>query len=107
MDKAQYYELCEALGTEPIESEIPVEMSDLPYLAQQGVHLYYLLKDVWDPVGGNFMGKDTTNLFKYLDLYDITDKSEQLIIIDIIGIMDRCRSEIIRIKQKAQEPSRT
>ena len=30
MTKEQYFEMCEALGNEPAESEIPIEFDDFP-----------------------------------------------------------------------------
>ena len=71
MTKDRYFEMCEALGSEPEESEIPIDMEDFPEEVQQAFQIYYLLKDNWDTMGGNYLGKDTSTLFNFFDLYDI------------------------------------
>lgn len=104
MTKERYFEMCEALGSEPLESEIPIEIDDFPEEVQQAFQIYYLLKDIWDTMGGNYLGKDTTTLFNFFDLYDI-DKPNRLIIVSLIQQMDYARSRLISQKQKAKEPS--
>lgn len=104
MTKERYFEMCEAIGSEPLESEIPIEIEDFPEEVQQAFQIYYLLKDIWDTMGGNYLGKDTSTLFNFFDLYDI-DKPNRLIIVSLIQQMDYARSRLISQKQKAKEPS--
>ncbi len=104
MKKETYFEMCEALGTTPVDEEIPVELSDLPELAQQAVQLYFVMKDVWDPMGGNYLGKDTSIVFQLFDLYDV-EKPERLLMMSFFQVLDSARSELIKAKQKANEPS--
>ena len=104
MTKDTYYEMCEALGTEPIESEIPVEIDDFPTEVQQAFSLYYSLKDMWDSMGGNYLGKDTSNLFNYFDLYE-TEKPDRLFILSLIQTMDYTRSKMINDKIRTNKPS--
>ena len=35
MTKEMYFEMCEALGNDPVESEIPVELDDFPLEIQE------------------------------------------------------------------------
>ena len=104
MTKAQYFEMCEMLSSEPINSEIPVEIDDFPELVQTAFTLYYMLRDIWDPMGGNYMGKDMSSIFDFFDLYEI-DKSERLLMLTFIRQMDGCRSKVISDRQKAREAS--
>jgi len=104
MTKEHYFEMCEALGSEPEESEIPIDMEDFPEEVQQAFQIYYLLKDNWDTMGGNYLGKDTSTLFNFFDLYDI-EKPNRVLILSLIQQMDYARSKLISQKQKAKEPS--
>ena len=104
MTKDAYFELCEALGTEPVESEIPVELSDLPEIVQEAFGIYHLLRDIWEPMSGTYIGKDTSNIFNFFELYDL-EKAEQRIIITIIKIMDNERAKLIKQDTKTNKPS--
>ena len=104
MTKESYYEMCEALGTEPVESEIPVELSDLPAIVQEAFGIYQLLRDIWDPMSGNYLGKDISTIFNFFELYDV-EKVEQRIIIAIIKVMDTARIKLIKQDTSTTEPS--
>ena len=95
--------MCEALGTEPLDSEIPVDFGDFPIFVQESLNFYSLLKDVWDPMGGNYLGKDMSMLFEIFKLYDL-ENAEKLLHISIIQQLDSVRSKIIHNK-KAQKTS--
>jgi hypothetical protein len=58
MDKQAYFEMCEMLGSEPLEDEIPIEIDDFPGLVQEALHLYSYLSDIWEGMSGTYMGKD-------------------------------------------------
>lgn len=98
--------MCEALGSDPIEDEIPVELNDFPPLVQTAFSIYYMLRDIWDPMGGNYMGKDTSVLFEFFRLFEL-EHQERLLVLSLIQQMDSIRSKIIAEKQKAKEASRT
>jgi hypothetical protein len=105
MSKDHYYEMCEALGSEPIEEEIPIEITDFPQEVQEAFTMYYMLKDMWDSMGGGYMGKDTSTLFNYFDLYEI-EKPDRLFIISIIQHIDYARGKVISNKLNAsRKPS--
>ena len=63
MTKEQYFEMCDMLGTEPDESEMPIEQEDFPYELQQAFQIYYLLRDVWE--GSRYREANTRNLAKF------------------------------------------
>jgi hypothetical protein len=106
MTKEQYFEMCEMLGTEPDESQIPVDMEDFPDEVQQSFQIYYLLRDVWEGMSGTYMGKDFSTIFEFFRLYDI-DPQDQLLTLGFIRQIDSVRSEIFSEKQKQREASRS
>lgn len=99
MTKEQYFEMCEALGTEPDENEIPVEYDDFPDIVQEAIGVYYKLRDEWDSFSGTYMGKSYVGLAEIFDILEI-EKCDRKYILDWITIMDNTRSKII----SAQKP---
>jgi hypothetical protein len=102
MTKDSYFEMCEMLGEEPIESEIPLELSDFPELVQQCFVMYGILSDNWDSMGGNYLGKDYSIVFKLFDIYQVSDSSEKLLSLDFMQHIDSVRSKLISDKIKAK-----
>ena len=104
MTKDSYFELCEALGTEPIESEIPVEFDDFPLEVQQAFNAYRMLRDEWDTLSGSYLGKSLIGVKDVLEATEV-DASEQRFIIMLIRMIDNIRSDEINNKKKMQEPA--
>jgi hypothetical protein len=105
MTKEQYFEMCEQLGTEPLEAQIPVDLEDFPNEVQQAFQIYYLLRDVWEGMSGTYMGKDFGTIFEFFRLYEI-ENADQLLTLNFIRQIDSVRSEIFHEKQKQREASR-
>lgn len=104
MTKERYFELCEMMQSEPVESEIPIELPDFPTLVQEVFQLYYMLTDVWDTMGGSYLGKNLSNVFQFFTLYELSP-SEQMLALSFIQHMDNARRSIISAKIKANKPS--
>jgi hypothetical protein len=104
MTKDAYFEMCEMLGQEPLEHEIPVEVSDFPELVQQCFVIYGMLPDRWDSMGGGYMGKDYGIVFQLFDVYNIVDNEEILLCLDFLQHMDGVRQKLIAEKIKAKSP---
>ena len=105
MTKDAYFEMCEALGTAPIDDEIPIDMDDFPEEVQNAFNMYYQLRDNWDSMGGSYLGKDTSTLFNFFDLYD-TEKADRLFIISLVQHMDYIRGKMINDKiRSTKKPS--
>lgn len=102
MTKDVYFEMCDALGSEPLEEEIPIDLEDFPHEVRVAFNIYYMLTDIWDAMGGNYMGKDTSVLFNFFDLYDI-DRPDRLFIVELLQHMDRARAKVISAKIAAQK----
>jgi hypothetical protein len=80
MTADRYFMMCEQLGIEPKEEDVPVDWYDLPDIAQQAINIYNRLGDrVVSDLG--FIGKDYTNLQVVFDILEIEDKETTLEII--------------------------
>ena len=104
MTKDAYFEMCEALGNEPLESEIPVDFEDFPLEVQQAFNAYKMLRDEWDTMSGSYLGKSLIGVKDILEATEI-DISEHKLIIMLIRIIDAVRSDEINNKKKMQEPA--
>lgn len=99
--KDHYFEMCEALGTEPVESEIPVELEDFPDEVQQAINVYYKLRDEWDTMNGTYLGKSYTGLGEILDIFEV-DKVDRKLFMEWITILDNARSKAIEASKPKQ-----
>jgi hypothetical protein len=104
MTKHQYFEMCEALGTEPVEEQIPIEFEDFPLEVQQAFNAYRMLRDEWDTMSGTYLGKSLIGIKDVLEATEI-DLSEHKFIIMLIRMIDAVRSEEVNNHKKMQEPA--
>lgn len=104
MTKASYFEMCEMLDQEPIEEEIPVDISDFPDLVEQCFVIYSMLSDNWDSMGGMYLGKNYSIVFNLFRVYNIQDHAEILLCLDFLQHMDGVRQKLIAEKLKSKSP---
>ena len=104
MTKDQYFEMCEMLGNEPVESEVPVEFEDFTIEVQQAFNIYRMLRDEWDTMNGNYLGKSLIGIKDVLEATEI-EPSEQKFIIMLIRMIDNVRSDEINNKKKTEKPA--
>lgn len=97
MDRDQYFEMCEMMGTEPIEEEIPVEFGDLHDEVQEAFLVYNMLQDNWDSMNGVYLGKNFSGIY---DIFHIMDIEDTKTCFAILGILDAQRSSMINTKNK-------
>lgn len=102
MTKDQYFEMCDALGTTPIEEEIPMEIDDFPSEVQQAITVYYRLKDDWDGMNGVYLGKSYTGLGEILDIFEI-EKEDRKLFLEWISVLDSARSKAIEASKPKQK----
>jgi hypothetical protein len=102
MTKDQYFEMCDVMGSEPIEEEIPVEYEDLLTDVQDAFNIYSKLRDEWDGMNGVYLGKNFSGIMDIFDLYEIS-KEDRRLMFDILNTIDNCRSKIINDKQKEKK----
>lgn len=84
MTRERYLKMCEQMGKEPVDSEIPPDWNDFPPLAIDAVNTFNSLGDRVAPDIG-FIGKDFTNLPIFLDIYGIEDKE---LFLDILCFLE-------------------
>ena len=100
MTKEMYFEMCEALGTEPVESEIPVDADDLPLEVQEILEIYKLLKDEWEPMSGSYLGKNFLGILEIFDIFEVP-KSDRKLYLNILYSIDTIRSREVKKQQDA------
>lgn len=105
MTKQQYFDLCEAMGSEPVESEIPVEYDDFAAEVQLGMNIYRILRDEWEYIGGNYLGKNINGIFEVFEAFDI-DPVDKKFYLELIHTIDSVRIEEIKKQKPKQEPAK-
>jgi len=80
MTREAYFELCEVMGNQPVEEEIPVEFDDFPIEVQQAFGVYRMLRDEWDTMNGLYLGKTLIGIKDILEATEVnqTNKSSLL-----------------------------
>lgn len=104
MTREAYFEMCEMLGEEPLESDIPVDPNEFPVLVQQSLAIYSLLEDRWDTMGGGYLGKNYSNVFEFFKLHDL-NRAESLLVLEFLQHIDAIRSKLVAEKIKAKSPA--
>lgn len=94
MTKDRYFEMCEQLGNEPLESEIPWEPDDFPEEVQLAITVYYKLRDEWDTMNGVYMGKSYSGLGEILEIFEV-EKQDRKYFIEWLTVLDNARSKAI------------
>jgi hypothetical protein len=105
MSKDAYFEMCEMMGSEPKDEEIPIEFNDLPDVVQQALEIYGFLPDRWEGMSATFLGKDYSIAFELFKTYEIDNYIEQRLFLRIMSVIDSIRSKIIQGKQNAKKSS--
>jgi hypothetical protein len=105
MSKDAYFEMCEMMGSEPKDEEIPIEFNDLPDVVQQALEIYGFLPDRWEGMSATFLGKDYSIAFELFKTYEIDNYIEQRLFLRIMSVIDSIRSKIIQGKQYAKKSS--
>lgn len=94
MTKDAYFEMCEMMNSEPIDSEIPVDFDDFPVTVQQAFNIYSKLRDEWDYMGGNYIGKSFAGI---LDMFTILEVpvEDRKTMFELISLIDSYRAKAI------------
>ena len=101
MTREAYFEMCEALGTEPLDSEIPVEYNDFPVEIQEVMEIYKLLKDDWDTMGGNYLGKNFNGVMDIFTLMEV-EAADRRTYLSLLHLIDSIRTEQIKKLKPSQ-----
>ena len=74
IDIDKYLMICEQTGEEPDANKMPPEMRDFPPEVQMAFHIYSMMPDRFEGMGGSYMGKDWSSLSVLYDIYEIDEK---------------------------------
>ena len=105
MTKEAYFEMCEALGNEPVEADIPVEFDDFPVEVQQALIAYRMLRDEWDSMSGIYLGKSLIGIQEVMEATEI-DLEDRKFITMLVRTIDSIRIQEINDKQKTEKPAK-
>ena len=100
MDAEQYLNMCEQMGWEPKEEELPKDPAYLSYNIQCALVLYNALPDKWEGMSGSWMGKDYSGLMDIMNIYRMDNKRE---VFDLLKIAEGEASKFYTEKAKQQE----
>ncbi len=103
MTKETYFEMCEALGNEPVESEIPVDFEDFPLEVQQAFSVYRMLRDEWDTMNGLYLGKSLIGIKDILEATEVEPDEHKLITM-LVRMIDSVRADEINRKEQNKKP---
>jgi hypothetical protein len=76
--------MCDEMGWDPDPDEIPLEVHELTYEAQQALRLFNALPDKIEGMNGIWLGKDYSGLGDIMKIYKI-EESE-----DIFDLLQVC-----------------
>jgi hypothetical protein len=94
MTRDSYLEMCEMMGSEPDPNEMPVEFSDMFTDVQEALLTYNKLRDEWDTMNGNYLGKSYSGILDIFTLIEVPVEDHKTIF-DLIGIIDKHRSKAL------------
>jgi len=97
MTKEAYLDMCEQLGSQTQEKEIPVMLEDMPIDIELAYNVYNLLPDKIDSFNGVYYGKELDKAPLMLEFLEIQSKKDIFKIIIIIDSLER--EEINRRKK--------
>lgn len=92
--------MCEQMGWEPREEDIPIDPSTLSFEAQQALLVLQSLPDNWEGMSGTWMGKDYSGLSTILDIYEVEDKR---LVFELIKLCEVELNKYYTQKRKEQE----
>lgn len=92
--------MCEQLGWEPNEEEMPADPSSLALECQQALILSSALPDRWDGMSGTWLGKDYSGLDAIMTIYDFEDRR---VVFDYLQVIESELAKFYESKKKEQE----
>jgi hypothetical protein len=100
MTSEQYFAMCEQMGWEPREDEIPKDLASLNYESQIALILFNMLPDRIEGMSGSWLGKEFSCLETFMNIYEVENRRE---ILDLIMTIHRVYDEHYRQQQKMKE----
>ena len=100
MNQDQYILMCEQMGWEIDENQLPRDPSTLSIECQQALLLLNTLPDKWEGMSGTWMGKDYAGLEAILNIYEIVDRRE---VFELLQVAEDEMGKFYAQKQKERE----
>ena len=97
MSTEQYLLMCDQMGWEPKEEDMPLEVDSLSYEAQCALILFNALPDNWEGMSGSWMGKDYSGLMDIMDIYDMDNRK------DVFHLLKAAESEASKYYAQKQK----
>ena len=88
MTRDRYFDMCEQMGNEPLEDEIPPDWDDFPDIVTIAANTFSQLGDrIQGDIG--YIGKDYTNFKFLLHRYGIEEHNEEYVLETILWLDSR------------------
>lgn len=92
--------MCEQMGWEPDENQMPVDPANLSTNCQYTLILLNALPDKWDGMSGAWFGKDYSGLSAIMDIYEIEDRRA---VFELLQVAENELGKHYEQKRKEQE----
>jgi hypothetical protein len=100
MDADQYLSMCEQMGWEPKEEELPKDPAHLSYNVQCALVLFNALPDSYAGMSGVWVGKDYSALSTIMNIFQFDNKIQ---IFTLLKVAEHEYSKWSSEKTKQQE----
>ena len=100
MSQDQYIDMCEQMGWEINEDDIPKDPSVFSIEVQQALMLLNILPDKWEGMSGTWMGKDYSGLDAIMNIYEIDNRR---VVFDLVQVGENEMSKYYAQKRKERE----
>jgi hypothetical protein len=93
------------MDSEPLEEEIPIELTDFPDILQIAFFVYSYLQDIWEGMNGVYLGKNFSGISDIFDILKI-ELEDRKIVLELVNLIDSARSkQISSSKPKNKTPT--
>lgn len=92
--------MCEQMGWEPNEDEMPKDPGSLPFDVQVALMIFNILPDKFEGMSGTWMGKDISALDTVFNIYEVENRRE---VFEYILLIQREYSDYYSKQQKMRE----
>jgi len=100
MNQDQYILMCEQMGWEIDENQLPRDPSTLSLECQQALLLLNSLPDNWEGMNGTWLGKDYSGLEAILNIYEVVERRE---VFELLKVAEDEMGKFYAQKQKERE----
>lgn len=100
MNLQQYLDMCEQMGWEPDEDNMPTDFATLKEESQHAVNLFNMLPDKIEGMSGTWLGKDYSCLEVFMNIFEIENRRE---VFERMLLVHKKYAEYYKEQRKAQE----